>query len=434
MAYSDIKPRLTCHPASKPTMSVRESVPFLKEEKVRSVIDVGAGNGRNSLYLGERGFEVTAQDVKEARDMHESKMKKAIEQGKIKAYTDSTVSDAKYDAVLCNFVVNVIPDREEREHVVYRINDLLKEDGLLVFDARADEYQISHGKKYKDGHMMKRGKACFTFQKSYEFEEVEALLSEHGFEIEKVFRKTSSISLLARKSKSDRKFGQMYSPGQISEKADYVQFPISGLKPEEAIENVKKAGIKVPLMLHGDWEKNTSPDTILDKERQEEYVQIINSLKADGYRIVGLTLHPPKRKGNRLTDLVEAVNFIHEKTEDTLILLENRSIPKCMVSTPEEIKLMTGYVPVTLDVQGLYIALGRDNEKTVSALKELRQCQNIRELHVGDVKGSRVCVKLGEGELFESIKDVLPPARYITMEVLGGKKPFDDAVEKLQTP
>lgn len=429
MKNVEIKPHLSSCYSPKPTMSVRESVTFLENENARTIIDVGAGKLRNSLYLGDIGFEITAQDLKEALDGQQVKINKAIEQNRIKGCTDSLICDTKYDAALCNYVVNVIPEKEERENLIYRINDLLKDGGLLVFDARADRYYVERGRKYKDGYLMKWGKA-FTFQRTYGLKEVEKLLFDHNFEIEKVFKKYKSVSLLARKNKSDRKFGQMWS-SQISEMADYVQFPISGLTPEEVVEKLKNARIKLPLMLHGDWERNASPDTILDKNRQGEYIQIINCLREEGYRVLGLTIHPPKRKKGSMDDLIKAVKTIHEET-DALVLVENRSNPKYMVSIPEEIKYIADYVPVTLDIQGLYIALGYDKEKIISSLKELRYCQNIRELHIGDVKRGRVCLGLGRGDLFECVKDVLPPARYRTIEVLGGRKTFDEAVERLQ--
>lgn len=45
---------------------VRRMMPFLKQNKVRRVLDLGCGTGRHTVFLAQHGFDVTAIDISEA--------------------------------------------------------------------------------------------------------------------------------------------------------------------------------------------------------------------------------------------------------------------------------------------------------------------------------------------------------------------------------
>jgi SAM-dependent methyltransferase len=50
---------------SKPDQDVINLVSFLKENKVKTILDLGCGAGRNSKYLSEKGFRVMGIDISE---------------------------------------------------------------------------------------------------------------------------------------------------------------------------------------------------------------------------------------------------------------------------------------------------------------------------------------------------------------------------------
>ena len=45
---------------------VRRIVPFLKQNKVRKILDLGCGTGRHTVFLAQHGFNVTAIDISDA--------------------------------------------------------------------------------------------------------------------------------------------------------------------------------------------------------------------------------------------------------------------------------------------------------------------------------------------------------------------------------
>jgi len=105
----------------------------------RSGLDVAAGDGRNAIWLVERGWTVTAVDFSEA----------AVEQGKALSDRVNFVvgdvrtwsTDEKFDLVLISYL-HLLP--QEMRSVVAAANSWLSPDGEL-FMIGHDKSNIEHG-------------------------------------------------------------------------------------------------------------------------------------------------------------------------------------------------------------------------------------------------------------------------------------------------
>ena len=49
----------------KPALHLKKLLPFLQKKKIKTILDFGCGNGRNTFFLKEKGFEVSAIDSRQ---------------------------------------------------------------------------------------------------------------------------------------------------------------------------------------------------------------------------------------------------------------------------------------------------------------------------------------------------------------------------------
>jgi 2-polyprenyl-3-methyl-5-hydroxy-6-metoxy-1,4-benzoquinol methylase len=164
-----------------------------KEDKI---LDYGSGKFRNSKYLKEKGLHISVLDT-------DFQIQKAKEDD-LSEYEDVFVLEtyepqSNYDSVLCSFVLNVIPEKEEREEALKKIYDSLKKDGKLFLEVRGKSGILKNKFKepYKDGYVVGKNEIK-TFQKPFEKEEVTNLLKDK-FEIEKIQSLSDSVLAIAKK-------------------------------------------------------------------------------------------------------------------------------------------------------------------------------------------------------------------------------------------
>lgn len=50
---------------NNPSLYVKKLLPFLQKKKIKTILDFGCGNGRNSFFLKKKGFDVFAIDSKQ---------------------------------------------------------------------------------------------------------------------------------------------------------------------------------------------------------------------------------------------------------------------------------------------------------------------------------------------------------------------------------
>jgi hypothetical protein len=234
--------------------------------------------------------------------------------------------------------------------------------------------------------------------------------------------------------------GQMLHKNTPSEYANYYQVDMCGKGPNDVLTFLNNKELKHRhIFLHGDWEKNgNSSNTILEEKRMNEYIDTVKLLQGNDYKILGLTLHPPTRsKKVNVNALKRIQNFISEKT-NTLVLFENRSSYKFMLSTEDEIRdyLKTSFM--TIDIPQLFISSGKNEYRLLDTLIRLDK-DNIKEIHLANTKligkGTYVGRQLEDGE-YNALRffNYINTNRnvYTTLEILGGTPVFEQNLMKIQ--
>ena len=106
-----------------------------KEVKKQTVLDIGCGRGRHSLFLAEMGFDVTATDISpEGIEQLRQEAKKRKLEGKIKTVVcdmlELPFQNDSFDGVL-GFLAITHTDYAGLKKVITKITDMLKKSGRL---------------------------------------------------------------------------------------------------------------------------------------------------------------------------------------------------------------------------------------------------------------------------------------------------------------
>lgn len=119
----------------EPAPFIVDAIPFLNEHNVKSILDAGCGQGRNSLYLKKQNFEIISVDAsKKACDLTKQLFKEnGFELAPINAELQSIfeIQSGSIDAVVCVTVLTHILDPEI---VLKEFHRILKPGGFLIAD------------------------------------------------------------------------------------------------------------------------------------------------------------------------------------------------------------------------------------------------------------------------------------------------------------
>lgn len=108
---------------------------LLKNQQVKTVLDMTCGTGSQVFYLAERGYEVVGSDFSPA--LIEMARKKANKAGKNITFIDGDVRElqvGKFDAVITIFNAIGHLTKVDFEKALRNIHANLKEGGIYVFD------------------------------------------------------------------------------------------------------------------------------------------------------------------------------------------------------------------------------------------------------------------------------------------------------------
>lgn len=117
--------------------TVVEAVNHFEKAGYKHVLDLGCGTGRNTIYLANRGFKVSACDI--SKTGIELAKKQATELGlteidyRIEDMYRMTYDDNCFDAVLCIWVQGH-GTREEVQRGIDEIYRVLHKDGTVITD------------------------------------------------------------------------------------------------------------------------------------------------------------------------------------------------------------------------------------------------------------------------------------------------------------
>ncbi len=111
----------------------------------KRLLDLGCGTGNISIPLAQMGYQVTALD--DEAEMLEIAEKKSAEAGVSVYWRQQDITDLElgqilageqqFDAVIATFdVFNHLTEPEDLQTVLYTVERLLAEDGILIFDVQ----------------------------------------------------------------------------------------------------------------------------------------------------------------------------------------------------------------------------------------------------------------------------------------------------------
>lgn len=168
---------------------------FKLDKESISILDYGCGKLRNTKYLIANGFITNIIDTeKQIQNQLDNISKLCIK----KHYTIENINfNTKYEVILSSFVLNVIPDINDRNILLYNIYNLLKNNGVAYIEVRNNNFlkNLKNICEFNDGILTGNG-INKTFQKPYTLEELVEYLTINNFEV--IFTKKTSNSVIAK--------------------------------------------------------------------------------------------------------------------------------------------------------------------------------------------------------------------------------------------
>lgn len=158
------------HPVNKDPSSFASYVQERYLTPGKTLLELGCGNGRDSIYFASKGMEVSAIDLaeKEIEFLQQLKIDNAV------FYAGSFTDLAEYknfDFVYSRFTFHSI-DEESEDLVLSQLKGVLSKDGLFLLEARsAKDEQLE--KVFGTTH----------FRRYLNFEQTIAKIEAQGFEI-----------------------------------------------------------------------------------------------------------------------------------------------------------------------------------------------------------------------------------------------------------
>jgi ubiquinone/menaquinone biosynthesis C-methylase UbiE len=179
------------------------------ESKHKTLLDLGCGTGRDSLYFAHKGLKVTAADWSQSGL---DQLKKLVEKRKI-ANLDNldviqqdisklTFKPNSFDVIYAHLSLHYFDDKTTKE-IFNKLYSILKRDGLLFVKCKStDDMLYGQGHKLEENMYERQNHVRHFFDKDY----MTALLAK--FQISKVRRsssvyhsyKSSFIEAIAKKS------------------------------------------------------------------------------------------------------------------------------------------------------------------------------------------------------------------------------------------
>lgn len=140
------------------------------------VMELGAGVGRNSLFLAEKGFEVTAQDISQ---VGVEKINKAAKEAGLHIQTEvkdiRTVNpDKNYDIFVCTYVLQHL-SKEEATLLIRQMQAHTNENGLNSIAAFTQNGDFYRNEPDTENFFPKEGelKELYAGWEVLEYEEIE---------------------------------------------------------------------------------------------------------------------------------------------------------------------------------------------------------------------------------------------------------------------
>lgn len=149
--------------------------------KSKNILELGCGNGRDSIYFLSLGLNVTAID---SSDGVIAQLKQKYEEDNIYFICDDFVSSSaifsgQYDYVYSRFTLHAINEGQETE-VLHNVHKVLKKNGLFFIEVRSVNDELcGKGEKISENSFIFNG----HFRRFVKMEELVDKMKMIGFEI-----------------------------------------------------------------------------------------------------------------------------------------------------------------------------------------------------------------------------------------------------------
>lgn len=169
-------------------------MPIVKESRKRRILDFGAGALRHTIpMLRFDGVRVCAVEFEET-------FQTRVARRRLEAYKDNPSfskliwpkefkrDKRRFDAALLCFVLQVMPEKKEREDVVKFISKKLVDGGYLLYMSRTRQITPEmRERRLNDGFYMWPERKHHSFYREFTNEETDELLGRFKFEREKTW-------------------------------------------------------------------------------------------------------------------------------------------------------------------------------------------------------------------------------------------------------
>ncbi len=147
---------------------------IIKDRGLKSILEIGAGTGQDSLFFMENGLDVTAVDLSQEH------VKRCWDKGidaHVMDFSDMTFADNSFDVIYAMNCLLHIPNAE-MPSVIYELKRVLKLNGMIILCQYGDKQKSNEGFKDYGG----RGERFFSFRTVEKFSE---FIKDAGLIIEK---------------------------------------------------------------------------------------------------------------------------------------------------------------------------------------------------------------------------------------------------------
>ena len=164
----------------------------LTDTEVKKVLDLGSSYGRDTIYLAEKGFEVTATDI--SRKALELCEKWSADEGlskqimiECKDFLENEFQDNYFDAVVSFNFLHLFLE-EKRKEVIRQTARIVRPNGIIVFaNFSTGETQFGKGRKYENNSFETKGKPIHFFEEAEMKDAFTALFDVLSIEEKQIF-------------------------------------------------------------------------------------------------------------------------------------------------------------------------------------------------------------------------------------------------------